>query len=200
MNVSNVKREGNRLTFTVTGITHQMANALRRIIISEVSVMAIERVTFYDNSSILADEILAHRLGLMPLKTDLAAYNFVSECTCKGKGCGKCIATLTLDLKGPKTVHASDMKSKKHKVVPVYGDTLLMKLTEHQSVKLEAHAQLGTGRDHIKWQAGLASYEEKNGSFNFFIESYGSLDVKKLVSVAFDTLSDRLTTFKSALK
>ena len=51
----------------ITGIDASIANALRRIIISEIPTMAIEKVDMYMNTSVIPDEILAHRLGLVPL-------------------------------------------------------------------------------------------------------------------------------------
>ncbi|MFH1788607.1 MAG: DNA-directed RNA polymerase subunit D, partial [Candidatus Altiarchaeota archaeon] len=123
MNVTKMKKDGERISFTVTGITPQIANALRRAVISEINAMAIDEVTFLDNNSILNDEVLAHRLGLLPLKTDLKTYNMVQDCTCKGKGCAKCSCAITLDVQGPKTVYAGDLKSKDPKVVPVHPKT-----------------------------------------------------------------------------
>ena len=89
MKITNFTKKGNIIKFCVNGISTQMANALRRIVIAEVPTMAIEEVTFYKNSSILNDEVLSHRLGLIPLKSN-KTYNFISECSCNGKGCGKC--------------------------------------------------------------------------------------------------------------
>lgn len=198
MKISNFKQKGSQITFTVQGIDASLANTLRRVIISEIPIMAIEKVTFYDNSSALNDEVLAFRLGLLPLKTDLKTYNFISECTCKGKGCAKCTAILTMDLKGPKTVYASELKSTDAEIVPVYPSTPLVKITERQRVKFEATAQLGIGREHIKWQGGLASYEKvKDDKFNFIIESYGQLTPKELISAAFDVFSKKITEVKS---
>lgn len=200
MKVTNMKKEGERITFTVSGITTQMANALRRTVISEVPVMAVEEVTFQDNSSILNDEVLAHRLGLLPLTTDLKTYNFVSACTCKGEGCGKCTAILTLDVQGPKTVYAEDLKSTDPEITPVYPKTPLVKLTENQNIKLEAKAILGLGSHHIKWQAGIASYEDSKNSFNIMVESYGQLPLKTLVSTAFESFENKIETLKQQLK
>jgi DNA-directed RNA polymerase subunit D len=177
-----------------------MANALRRTVISDIPVMAIEEVTFQDNSSILNDEVLAHRLGLLPLKTDLKTYNTKSECTCKGKGCGKCTAILTLDIQGPKTVYAEDLKPTDPEITPVHPKTPIVKLTENQKIKLEAKAILGRGSDHTKWQAGIASYEETKNGYNITIESYGQLPLKDLVSTAFESFENKIETLKEQLK
>lgn len=63
-----VKRSENELEFDIIGITPAIANAFRRIMISEVPSMAIEKVYIYNNTSIIQDEVLAHRIGLIPLK------------------------------------------------------------------------------------------------------------------------------------
>ena len=60
----------NTLEFEMEGISAAFANAFRRIIISEVPSMAIERVYFRQNTSVIADEIFAHRLGLVPILAD----------------------------------------------------------------------------------------------------------------------------------
>lgn len=56
------------LEFDLVGVNPALANAFRRLMISEVPSMAIEKVYIYNNTSIIQDEILAHRLGLIPLK------------------------------------------------------------------------------------------------------------------------------------
>ena len=61
------------LTFDVAGIDASLANALRRILLSELPSVAIEHVFVVDNTSVVACEILAHRLGLVPLAVDPAA-------------------------------------------------------------------------------------------------------------------------------
>ncbi|KAI7055481.1 hypothetical protein KC352_g44570, partial [Hortaea werneckii] len=53
--------------FSLIGVDASIANAFRRILISEVPTVAIEDVFMFDNTSIIQDEVLAHRLGLIPL-------------------------------------------------------------------------------------------------------------------------------------
>ena len=58
------------LEVELKGIDASLANALRRIIIAEVPTMAFHKVMLYQNTSVLPDELLVHRLGLLPLKAD----------------------------------------------------------------------------------------------------------------------------------
>jgi DNA-directed RNA polymerase subunit D len=147
------------LVLYVKGADVWYLNALRRIIMSEVATLAIEDVEIRKNSSILYDEIIAHRLGLIPIKTDLKSYNLPDQCQCKGKGCAKCTLKLTLKVAGPKTVYASDLKSKDPKCKPVYPEMPIVKLLAGQELQVVATAVMGKGKDHTKWSPGLAYYK-----------------------------------------
>jgi DNA-directed RNA polymerases I and III subunit RPAC1 len=70
------KRSDEEIEFDVINVTPAFANAFRRIILSEVPSMAIEKVYIYNNTSIIQDEILAHRLGLIPLKADPRSFEY----------------------------------------------------------------------------------------------------------------------------
>lgn len=201
MDIEIINIKDSKIKFNISGIDVSLANALRRIIISDTPTMAIEEVTFHENFSILDDEVLALRLGLIPLKTNLKNYNLVSECNCKEKGCKKCTAVLSLDIKGPGMVYSGELKSTDPKITPVYDSIPIVKLTEDQGVKLEAKAQLGTGKRHMKWQSGIASYEMKDdGSFDFFIESFGQFEIQDIVDAAFKVFSKNIDDMKTALE
>jgi DNA-directed RNA polymerase subunit D len=133
-----------------------LMNALRRLALAEVPCMAIEEVVMIENSSILQDEIIAHRLGLTPLKTDLDAYNLPEECECKSEfGCSQCRVTLTLDAEakdGTRTVYSGEIVSENPEVLPVSDKVPIIKLAKNQKLKLEAYARLGRGKTHAKWQ------------------------------------------------
>ena len=63
------------IEFDMIGVDPAFANAVRRILISDVPSMAIEKVFIYNNTSIVQDEILSHRLGLIPLKADARLFD-----------------------------------------------------------------------------------------------------------------------------
>jgi len=64
------------LEFDMIGIDPSFANAIRRILISEVPSMAIEKVYIYNNTSIIQDEVLAHRLGQIPIRADPRKFDW----------------------------------------------------------------------------------------------------------------------------
>ena len=152
-------KKQNSLTFAVKGTSTAFVNLLRKTIIEEVPTMAIEDIEFRKNNSVLYDEIVAHRLGLLPLKTDLKAYVLPSECKCEGEGCSKCQLMLSLKGKGPGYVYASEMKSKDPKVIPAFPKTPIVKLVKGQVLEFECIAVLGKGKEHAKWVPGLAFYK-----------------------------------------
>ncbi|MFQ6105732.1 MAG: DNA-directed RNA polymerase subunit D [Candidatus Hydrothermarchaeaceae archaeon] len=131
-------------------------NALRRTAISEVPTLAIESVDIIENTSSFYDEIIAHRLAMIPIKTDLKLFNFRDECSCK-KGCASCTLKLTLKKTGPCLVYSHDMKSNaKLKPIP---NIPILKLGKGQKISFEAEAVLGTGKMHARWQPAVASYK-----------------------------------------
>ncbi|MGC8961353.1 MAG: DNA-directed RNA polymerase subunit D [Candidatus Bathyarchaeia archaeon] len=156
MEVTILKVDGDKASFILRGADPAMANALRRAMIAEVPTMAIDDVMILENTSPMYDEILAHRLGLVPLTTDLDSYNLPEECSCGAElGCSKCRATLTLEAEAAgeaKTIYSRDLEPQDPAIHPVSPGIPLVKLAPGQKVKLEAYARLGRGREHAKWQ------------------------------------------------
>ena len=155
MEIQILEEKDNSLRFVLKGVSHAYANALRRAMMAEVPAMAIDDVIIIENTSVLYDEIVAHRLGLIPLKTDLDAFVLPEECDCKSElGCSKCRASFTLEAESvdePVMVYSSDLKSD-GEVVPVSGSIPIVKLGPSQRLKLELYAKLGRGLEHAKWQ------------------------------------------------
>ncbi|RLI82173.1 DNA-directed RNA polymerase subunit D [Archaeoglobales archaeon] len=128
------------------------ANSLRRAMKSLVPTMAVDYIDFYMNTSYLYDEILAHRIGLVPIKTDLEKFNLPDKCVCGGEGCPNCQVSFRLNIEGPKLVYSGDFVSDDPETVPVYDNIPIVELDEGQQLMLEAVARLGIGKEHVKWQ------------------------------------------------
>lgn len=144
-----------RVTFLLKNANPALANALRRIMIEAVPTMAIEDVEFVQNGSALYDEVLAHRLGLVPLTTDLKGYDLKGP---EDELSAKNSVKLSLKAKGPCTVYADELKSKDPKVKPAFPKIPLVKLLKGQELELEATAILGVGKTHVKFAPCLAWY------------------------------------------
>ncbi len=147
----------NKLVLLVEGISIEMINALRRIMLTEIPVMAIDEVIILKNDSPLYDEIISHRLGLIPLKTDLDVYKLPRECECGGFGCPLCQVSLTCEITNntntPLEIYSGDLKSNDPKIIPVDPNIPIVKIDKNDKVIIEAYAILGLAKDHAKWQA-----------------------------------------------
>lgn len=157
MKVEILELKDRKAKFVLSDVTPAFANSLRRAMIADVPKMAIDYVDIYDNTSVLFDEMLALRLGLIPIKTNLDMYQLQSECECKGAGCALCQVSFTLSAEGPCMVHSKDMKSSDPDTVPADDNIPIVELKKSQKVVLTAVARLGTGREHAKFQPVPAS-------------------------------------------
>lgn len=166
-----ITKNKEKIVFTEE-INESIANAIRRGS-SEIPVLAVDQVEFYKNDSVLNDQMLAHRIGLVPLKNE--KLEIQEDCTCKGEGCAKCSIQLKISAKGPKTVYAKDLKGKAE---PVYEDMPIALLEDDQELEFVAHARLGKGIEHAKFSPGLVFYrhayiiEGKYEKFREVIEKY----------------------------
>lgn len=156
-----VEKKTGRAVLEVEKTSPGFMNAIRRAIVEFVPTMAIEYVDFQKNDSILYDEIVANRLGLIPLKTDLKSYVEKDKCTCNAEGCAKCTLKLTLKTKATGVITSGQMKSKDPKVIPVDDGIPIAKLLKDQEMAFEATAQLGRGDEHVKWSPGHVWYNYK---------------------------------------
>jgi DNA-directed RNA polymerase subunit D len=161
LEVIKADKKNNKLILLVKKSNVQFINSVRRAISENVPTMAIEDVEIRKNSSVLYDEVVAHRLGLLPLTTDLSSYNIPSKCKCNGEGCANCQVKLTLEAEGPGIITASELKSKDPKIKPVFPETPIVKLLNGQKIEVEVTAILGTGKEHSKWSPGHVWYKHK---------------------------------------
>ena len=202
MEIKILEEDDRRIKFSLSGVSPAFANALRRVMISEVPTMAIDKVEFYQNSSGLFDEVIAHRLGLIPLTFDPSKYNLKSECKCKGKGCSLCEVTLKFDSKNLTdennyTVKSGDLESNDPEVRPLYDDIPIVELLRGQKLKFVATARLGIGKEHAKWQGAIVGIEEKRGEELIFdVESACGLKAREVLEQAIKVLENKVKSFK----
>ncbi len=82
----------------IYGVHPYLVNALRRTLLAEVPKLAIEKIIFYDNTSALFDEIVAHRLSMLPVPTDPSTLNLADQVDDEGNPTYVVRFTLTKEL------------------------------------------------------------------------------------------------------
>lgn len=180
------KKHGNRIEFIVSGSSVAFTNMLRRYSISRVPIIAIDKVTFYDNTSAFWDEYLAHRLGLMPIispdKTPESAEVIFS-----------------LDAEGPKTVYSSDLESSDKDIKMAKERIIIATLAQNQHLRLEAKAVPGIGKKHAKYQAGLVGYGEEDKGIRMFVESFYQMLPSDVLLRGCDEIESDIEDIEAAL-
>ncbi|AGB31569.1 DNA-directed RNA polymerase subunit D [Natrinema pellirubrum DSM 15624] len=140
-----VEREDREARFLVRGVTPGFANGIRRAMIADVPTMAIDTVRFVENSSVMFDEQLALRMGLVPLTTPPVG-EFAEDDT----------VTLSIDVEGPDTAYSGDLVSEDDLVQPADENVPIIDLKDGQRLEAEADAVIDRGKDHAKHQGGVA--------------------------------------------
>jgi len=201
-----VSHDKQRISVKLKGIPLQYANALRRICLNGVPVFAIDTVDIIENSSPLADEALAHRLALIPIKTDLSRFVEPSKCDCKSEtGCSNCRVMLILDSGDTdvtRTILSNELTSEDKDVSPISDKIPIIQLAPGQRIKLEAYARLGRGTEHAKWNSSnisILTETNKENEHVLTVESTGALIPEQIILTGVDELSNRLSEFKDIL-
>jgi DNA-directed RNA polymerase subunit D len=201
-----IEESGNKIVVKLKGIPIQYANALRRICLSGVPTFAIDDVVIIENSSVLADEGVAHRLAMTPLRTDLSRFVEPSACDCHSElGCSKCRVLLMLDSgvsDTTRTVTSSDLSSEDEVVKPVSSNIPIIVLAPGQKLKVEAYARLGRGNEHAKWNSStVAVLTQTNNPEEHIltVETVGNLTPSEVIRAAIDELEKRLGEFQQTV-
>jgi DNA-directed RNA polymerase subunit D len=139
-----IDRDDRSARFVARGMTPAFANGIRRAILADVPTMSIDTVRMIENSSVMFDEQIAHRLGLVPLITPPGEFQ-------PGE-----TVTLALDVSGPDTAYSGDIQSAEPLVEPADANIPIIELKENQRLEFEAQAMLGRGKKHAKHQGGVA--------------------------------------------
>ncbi|MGD0729473.1 MAG: DNA-directed RNA polymerase subunit D [Candidatus Micrarchaeaceae archaeon] len=189
MKIENLEEKNNVLKFTLKDATNSQANALRRIATNHVKSFAINTVTFYENSSAIFDEYIAHRIGLVPIKTPSTGYSDEDE------------ILFTLEAEGPRIVYSKELESR-DKEVKVANDAIpIIKLAAEQKIRIDCKAIMGNGATHAKFQPGLITYDQIDDStFNFYVETFGQMPPKEIINKAFSAIKDELKEVEKEVK
>lgn len=165
MKVELLELSEERIKFLLSGVTAAFANGIRRACMSEVPTLAIDEIVLYDNTSVLFDEILSLRTGLIPLQAeDLDIYSRPEDCQCQGEGCPGCRMDFMLSAEGPGTVYSRDVKFTDPTVKPAFDSIPIVVLGEGEKLVMEGYATKRVGKDHAKWQSGtLCGYKNLPG-------------------------------------
>ena len=196
MSLSIISQSEQKVSVKLKGIPIQYANALRRICLNGVPIYAIDTVDFLSNSSVMADEGISHRLGLIPLKTELSDVQQNNESD-------KIMFTLDSgETENTRTVLSGELRSQDNNVKPISDNIPIVTLAPGQRLKIEAYARLGRGTEHAKWNsANVATLTESDndGERILTVETTGSLEPQHIILSSVEELSRRLDEFKNFL-
>jgi DNA-directed RNA polymerase subunit D len=155
MKLQLISSEGLVAKYSVEGSSPAWINSIRRFSQDYVPTLAFEDLEISQNASALYDDIVAHRIGLIPLTTDLSSYSLVAE----GEEVSAMNSVL-LSLKVNKAgyVLSGEFESKDPKVKPAFDDIQVSYLLENQELELTGLAVMGQGINHVKWNPCNAFY------------------------------------------
>jgi DNA-directed RNA polymerase subunit D len=139
-----IERDDRSARFVARGLTPALANGIRRAMVADVPTFSIDTVRFVENTSVMFDEMIALRLGLIPLTTPLDEFEIGDT------------VTVALDVEGPATAYSGDIRSADELVVPADENVPIIELKEGQRLEFEADAVLDRGKEHAKHQGGVS--------------------------------------------
>ena len=184
-----------KISIKLKGVTLQYANALRRICLNGVPIYAIDTVDMIENSSVLADEGITHRLGLIPLKTDLSRSD---------ESDSRIMLTLDSgdDTETGRIVTTAELSSDDKVVKPSSDQIPIIELAPGQKLKFEAYARLGRGTEHAKWNSSNIAVlldTKKEDEHILTVETTGALKPREIILGGISELAKRLEEFKEIL-
>ena len=183
-----------KISIKLKGVSLQYANALRRICLNGVPVFAIDTVDIIENSSVIADDDISHRLGMIPLKTELSGSDESNSRVMLVLDSG--------DTESARAVTSADLLSKDEIVKPISDKIPIAYLASGQRIKIEAYARLGRGTEHAKWNSANISVltnTDKEDEHVLTIETTGALKPEEVILTGIDELAKRLDEFKEKL-
>jgi len=170
MDIENFKqKDRDSIQFTWNNPKQHLIHGIQRVMISEIPTLAIDMVMIDENSSIMADQELSLRLGLIPMLSSHAnEFLLPDECDCENF-CSKCSIRLSLNVscyEGEYHVTSKDFFCHDDRSRPVHESTLpdkflgddgfgpgvfIVTLIKNQRIRLSCIVRKGSGKIHGKW-------------------------------------------------
>ncbi len=165
-----------------------LANALRRTMIGRIPSYAIDTVCIKENDSpVLCDEFIAHRLGMIPLRYEGEESIIILK--------------VKLAATGPCKVYSRDLVFNTECIKPVSPDIFIMELGKEETIDLFGQIEKGNGSEHAKWNVSCGTSYKKLGDdkFQFHIETTGALTAKETFNKAIDLIKADIVRYKKML-
>lgn len=181
---------------------NNIANQLRRIILSEIPILAIDKIIIHNNTSYICDELLINRLCLTPLYYT-SVNELLDKCNCDNN-CELCSIKLKLNItcnEQIKNIFVGNIESLNPNLYIIYDDIILTPIVKNQTINLTAFAKKGTASKHIKWSPiSDLTYIPSNNFVNFKIETNGSITSNELLSIAIEIFNKKFPNFSLSIQ
>ena len=206
-----ISKNSEEIIFDIIGIEPTLINTLRRILISEIPTMAIENVIVHQNTSIIPDEVLAHRLGLIPIFADANKFEYKKEDEEFNENNSihfklkiKCYMENNKIINS--SIYSKDLEyipigkqgekfKDKEMLRPVHDNILIDKLRPGQEIDLDCYCTKGIGKTHAKWSPVCTAYYRLLSDIKFYKEIKGddAIELKQLCPMkVFDIKNNKI--------
>lgn len=200
MKVEVIEEGQDYVKLRLEGVKAALVNAIRRKILNSVETAAIEYIEVNKNTSGAYNEMLAHRLAMIPFTFTKVIQNR-NKCKCDDLSCAKCSVRFVLKKKGPTTVYSKDIKTVHEDFKPLIDNIPIVRLLEEQEIDIEGIITLGSGKDHAKYIPAVVGYEEieEDNIYEIYIESISALKPMEIFKEALQHLEDELIKLEKTL-
>jgi len=209
-----IKLKDNYLNCSIKNVDVSIINSLRRIMISEVPSIAFEYIIVESNDSNMPDEMLSHRLGLIPISIPDQTINNLMlpvDCACEFEcpictvkfdchvscpiGGGESLIVASNHLIPDNNWNIQQFVAVEYKIEEKSYPVPILLLRAGEKLRFKAIAKLGTGKQHAKWSpVSIATFYQEDDNIIFLLESNGifrSIDIfRKSISLLINKLKD----------
>ncbi|PIN98683.1 MAG: DNA-directed RNA polymerase subunit D [Candidatus Diapherotrites archaeon CG10_big_fil_rev_8_21_14_0_10_31_34] len=187
MEIKQIKKGDRKIKFQLKGTNPAFVNGIRRAIQTNVKSFAVDSINIYENTSVMFNEMLSHRMGMLPIQGDPKTYKTKDK------------VTLMIEKEGPCTVYSKDVRSTDPKIEVVDKKIPILKLGKGQKLKAEMDAVVDSGKTHTKWISGVLSYNYDKDLFTINLESFGGMEPKEILIQAAQEIKEKTEGLRKAL-